>query len=161
MVNPDDILCLSFAMEKRKMAFVGTYEHKVDAKNRIRIPAKFRKAMGDEGYYIAKGTGKYLFVYTEAEVQRIMAAIADVKTHDERAQTAVRMFTASLIPVEEDPQGRVVLSAELRKYAGIKGDIVTLGVNTRLEIWAKETYDETFNGEDSMDMATVYKVLDL
>ncbi len=125
----------------------GEYFHKLDAKNRIRIPAKLKKELGD-AYYFAKGTNRCLFVYAEAEVDRLIESMLAVKIGDKERQMAVQMFTKAMVPAEEDNQGRIVLPPQLKKYAGIEDDIVFCGSGNRIDVWSKANYDAYFAGAD-------------
>ena len=132
-----------------KMFFLtGEYNHQLDAKNRIRIPSKMKKELGEK-YYFAKGTDRCLFVFPEEIAREQFAKIEEVKISDAEKRRGIRAFTKSFVLAEEDNQGRVVLPANLREFAGIKKDIVFCGVGNRAEIWAKEVFDEYFADDDS------------
>ena len=126
----------------------GEYNHQLDAKNRIRIPAKLKKELGDN-YYFAKGTDGCIVVFPESVAREQFARIEEVKMSDAEKRRGIRSFTKSCVLSEEDNQGRVVLPANLREFARIKKDIVFCGVGNRAEIWAKEVYDEYFADDDS------------
>ena len=126
----------------------GEYSHQLDAKNRIRVPSKLRKELGDN-YYFAKGTDGCLFVFPESVAKEYFARLEEIKISDEEKRRGMRSFIKSFVAAEEDNQGRVVLPANLREFAKIKKDIVFCGAGNRAELWAKEVYDESF-GEDNM-----------
>ena len=126
----------------------GEYNHQLDAKNRIRVPAKLRKEL-DDAYYFAKGTDGCIFIFPESVAKEQFAKIEEVKMSDAEKRRGIRSFTKSFVLAEEDNQGREVLPAGLREYAHIKKDIVICGVGNRAEIWAKEVYDEYFADDDS------------
>ena len=126
----------------------GEYSHQLDAKNRIRVPSKLRKELGDN-YYFAKGTDGCLFVFPESVAKEYFARLEEIKISDEEKRRGMRSFIKSFVAAEEDNQGRVVLPANLREFAKIKKDIVFCGAGNRAELWAKEVYDEYF-GEDNM-----------
>ena len=137
----------------------GEYNHQLDAKNRMRIPAKLRKELGDE-FYFAKGTDGCLFVYPKAEVEVILEKLKDVTLADPR-QRSVRAFLKTILSVKEDDHGRLLLSPELREHIGLEKDdkdLVVCGAGTRVEIWSQKTYDAYFGGED-MDYDTLVKNL--
>ncbi len=127
--------------------FRGTYYHQLDAKNRIRIPAKLKKALGDN-YCFTKGTNGCIFAFPEEVIEKKIEALQDVKISDEEKQKGLRIFMKGIISAEEDNQGRIVLDKTLRTFAKIKKDIVFCGANGRIDIWAKEVYDEYFKDED-------------
>lgn len=124
--------------------FTGEYFHQLDAKNRIRIPAKLRKGLGDE-YYFAYGTNHTISVFTKEKMEEYLEELGATKISDLEAQKRVRMFARTCVQVEEDNQGRVVLSPELRRHAQLGKDdkeLVICGVVNRIEIWNKRLYDE-------------------
>ncbi len=123
--------------------FTGEYVHQLDAKNRIRIPAKLRKGLG-EGFYFAYGPNHSITVYTKEKMEQILEQLGATKISDIQAQNRVRMFSRTCVQVEEDNQGRIVLSAEFRRHALIEKDdkdLVICGMVNRLEIWNKKIYD--------------------
>lgn len=128
----------------------GEYNHQLDAKNRMRVPAKLRKELGDE-YYFAKGTNHSISVFSKAAVDAQFEKLKDIKLSDLERQKSLRTFAKSFVLAVEDAQGRVVLSPELREHAGLgknDKDLVICGAVTRVEIWSKKVYDEYFNGEE-------------
>ena len=125
----------------------GEYNHQLDAKNRIRIPAKLKKELGDS-YYFAKGTDKCIFIFPEEIAKEQFAKINEEKMSDAEKRRGIRSFTKSFSAAEEDNHGRVVLPANLMEFAHIKKDVVFCGVGNRAELWAKEVYDEYFADDD-------------
>ena len=127
----------------------GEYNHQLDDKNRIRIPRKLKDAVpSGEKLFISKGTDGCLFVLPQSTVEDKIEKIKAIKMGDSERQKGLRSFTKSIEPIEEDAQGRTVLSPVLRHYAHIKKDIKILGTGERIEIWAKEVYDKYFENED-------------
>ena len=123
--------------------FFGSYEHQLDDKNRLRIPARFRKALvGEDGtktYTFARGmVDGCIYVLPEDEVEAIVEKLSDEKMGE--ASLATMLFFSSMHEAEEDPQGRVVLPTHLKTAAGIDKDIVTVGRGKRIEIWAADVY---------------------
>jgi MraZ protein len=125
----------------------GEYNHQLDAKNRIRIPSKLKKELGDE-YYFAKGANGCISVFPKETVDAQFEKLKEIKLSDLEQQKSLRAFAKSFVAGEEDNQGRVVLNPALKKYAKINKDIVICGAVTRIEIWAKEVYDEYFSEEE-------------
>ena len=112
-------------------AFTGTVCHAMDAKNRIRIPAKFRTGLGKEYSFIIGSQG-CIAVYPQAVM-------------DERVEKLNEIHSG-------DPKGRTLLPASFRQAAKIQKEVVTIGMGNYIEIWAKEVYDKA-NEELSMDEA--------
>ncbi|MDE5766710.1 MAG: division/cell wall cluster transcriptional repressor MraZ [Clostridia bacterium] len=140
----------------------GEYNHQLDAKNRMRIPAKLKKELGDE-YYFAKGSNHCIYVFSKETVEQQFESLKDIKLSDLERQKSVRAFAKSFVPAVEDGQGRVILSPELRKHANMEKDdkdLVICGAVSRVEIWSKKVYDEYFNGEDE-DYDNLISMLDI
>ena len=124
----------------------GEYDHQIDAKNRIRIPAKLKGS--EDKLYFSKGTNNCIFVFYEAAVKEKLEKIEEMKISEVEKQKGLRAFMYSLKLVELDPQGRLVIPPELKAFAKIKKDIKICGSGSRIEIWAKEVYDEYFSDTD-------------
>ena len=128
--------------------FLGEYYHQLDEKNRLRIPAKLRNGLGNN-YIIMKGSNSCLFVYSSSEMQALMnEKLKSVPLSDVVAQKSIRMLFSSGFEVEEDNQGRFTLPQNLKEFAGIKKNIVSVGVGNRIELWAEENWKEYNNGGD-------------
>ena len=124
----------------------GEYDHQIDAKNRIRIPAKLKG--NEDKLYFSKGTNGCIFVFYEAAIREKLEKIEEIKIADADKQKGARACTKSLRLVELDTQGRLVVPPELKAFAKIKKDIKICGAGSRIEIWSKEVYDEYFNDDD-------------
>lgn len=128
----------------------GEYNHQLDAKNRMRIPAKLRKELGEE-YYFAKGANRCIYVFPKQEVEAQFEQLKSIKLSELDKQKGMRAFAKSFVAAVEDGQGRVILPPELRAHAGMgkdDKDLVICGAVTRVEIWSKKVYDEYFCGEE-------------
>lgn len=123
------------------------YNHQLDAKNRIRIPPKLKDKSGEK-FYFSRGTNNCLFVWPDETVTEKLEQLKSIPLSDEERQRGVRSFTKSLLPVDEDTQGRIVIPSPLKQYAKIDKEIVICGSVNHIEIWAKEVYNEYFGDED-------------
>jgi len=119
--------------------FFGTYQNQLDDKNRMRIPAKLRAKLG-EGYTIVYGAGGCLFVMPEDAFSKILLPLTKIPLSDLEAQEHARRILATVEQPEEDGQGRFVLPAHAKLYAGIDKKVVFLGVGERIEIWSEDQY---------------------
>ncbi len=124
--------------------FCGKFEHQLDDKKRIRIPARFRKILcgehDEKTYCFAFGFKGCIYVLPEEELEETIGKIANEKMGD--ASVASMLFMESVCYADEDPQGRVVLPQSHREFAGITKDVVTIGRGKRLEIWSAEKHKE-------------------
>jgi MraZ protein len=125
--------------------FRGIYEHQLDDKNRLRIPAKFKENLGKD-YSFARGLNGCIYVFPASVLDETLEELSDEKLGE--ASKASLLFFSSIFQAEEDQQGRVVLPTRLKTMAGIKKDIVTIGRGKRLEIWAAEKYNAYLNETD-------------
>lgn len=130
--------------------FLGEYHHQLDEKNRVRIPAKLRAGLGSN-YIIMKGPNNCLLVYTSEEMQTVMQQkLMSVPLSDIKAQKSIRMLFASGFEVEEDAQGRFILPQNLKEFAKISKNVVSIGVGNRIELWAEENWED-YNTNDDFD----------
>ena len=131
--------------------FLGTFEHVIDNKNRLRIPPKFRKYMQD-GMIISKGNDGCLFLLPQEQFDLILSKANNLSLFDSTAQLPLRLLFSSASMVEEDNQGRFLLPNTLKTFAKINKEILFVGVGTRIEIWAKEVWQEyTKNIDNNFD----------
>ncbi|MBR1771180.1 MAG: division/cell wall cluster transcriptional repressor MraZ [Lachnospiraceae bacterium] len=125
--------------------FMSEYSHTIDAKGRLIIPSKFRETLGDE-FVVSKGMDGCLFVYANADWNAFEQKLTSLPLTNKQARQFARFFLAGAASVELDKQGRILLPASLREFAGLDKDVVLVGVGSRIEIWSKEKYEEI--GED-------------
>lgn len=134
------------------MLYFGEYRATIDDKGRARVPNKIKAQFGSGAYVVCAGTNKTLFMMPEDEFSSKMTEIIEETPFCEfEKQNALRMFSSSVFVPDEDAQGRFVLPAKLRAYAGLGKRIVFLGATTRVEIWPEERYDANY-GTDKLDI---------
>ena len=119
---------------------IGEYEHSLDAKGRIIMPAKFRDDIGDK-FIVTKGLDGCLFAFSKEEWTKFEEKLSTLPISNKDARTFTRFFFAGAIDCELDKQGRFLISAALREFAGFNKDIVIVGMNSRIEIWSKEKWE--------------------
>jgi MraZ protein len=120
--------------------FLGQAVHTIDEKNRLAIPARFRTELAT-GLYLTKGVDRCLYVLTPEGWNQLAARVRALSTLQTDARRLQRHFFAGADLLVPDKLGRIVIPPSLREYAGLKGDVVVAGVNTRIEIWDKATWD--------------------
>ena len=111
--------------------FMGEYNHSVDAKGRMIVPSKFREQLGNE-FVVTKGLDGCLFAYSHEEWQRIEDSLREKPLTSKDARKFMRFFFAGAANCELDKQGRILLPANLREYAGIDKEVVSVGVFSRV-----------------------------
>lgn len=129
--------------------FMSEYNHTIDAKGRLIIPSKFREVLGDE-FVISKGMDGCLFVYANDDWNAFEQKLTSLPLINKEARQFARFFLAGAAQVELDKQGRILLPASLREFAGLDKDVVLVGVGSRIEIWSREKY-ESEGGDLDMD----------
>ena len=132
--------------------FMGEYNHTIDAKGRLIIPSKFRESLGDE-FVVTKGMDGCLFVYDNEEWKKFEEKLLSLPMMDKQVRQFTRYFLAGAASVEVDKQGRILLPAHLREFAGLEKDVVLVGVGSRVEIWSKDKW-ENMNSDADMDEIT-------
>ncbi len=128
---------------------IGEYQHSLDAKGRLFIPAKFRDDLGDQ-FVIARGVGNCLLGMSLEEWNSFSQKLRSQPVTDVQVQKFVRVVFAGATDCEPDKQGRVVIPANLRDIAGLGKDVVVIGVMSRIEIWSKEAW-EAYNASANED----------
>ena len=127
--------------------FMGEYNHTIDAKGRLIVPAKFREILGDN-FIVTKGLDGCLFVYPNDEWTRFEEKLKSLPLTNKNARQFTRFFLAGAAACEVDKQGRILLPQVLREFANLEKDVVLVGVASRIEIWSRERWDESMNTYD-------------
>lgn len=127
--------------------FIGEYQHSIDKKGRIIVPAKFREDLGDS-FILTKGLDNCLFIYPKTEWQVFEEKLKSLPLTRKDARAFVRFFFAGATECELDKQGRILIPSNLREHCKLKNDAVVIGVSNRVEIWSKEEWDKYNQDED-------------
>ena len=123
---------------------IGEYQHSLDAKNRMIVPSKLREDLGNK-FVITKGLDGCLYIYPTDEWVKLQEKLKTLPLTNKDARAFVRFFFAGASEVEIDKQGRGLIPQNLKEYAGIEKEIVSIGVLSRVEIWSKEKWNEYNN----------------
>ncbi len=132
--------------------FMGEYNHSIDAKGRVIVPAKFRDNLGEE-FVITQGLDGCLFIFPNEEWQKFEEKLKTLPMANKEARKFIRFFLAGAANVEFDKQGRILIPPVLREFAGLSKDVVMVGVGSRAEIWDKDRWIETTSYEDMDEIA--------
>ena len=122
-------------------AFVGRYEHSLDSKGRVILPAKFR-ADFERGGYLTEHREGCLALWTPGEFQRQLQALQEEAAKGRTARNRARLWAASSHEVEIDRQGRMAIPAHLRGFASLEGDVLVHGAIDRIELWNPARWEE-------------------
>src|SRR5436309_7129348 len=119
---------------------LGAYDHTIDDKNRLTLPAKFREAFED-GVVVTRGLDGCLYAYRRPDWDRLvesrLATMDPLRPEGRRIQ---RFFFSGAAESDLDKQGRVMIPAQLIEHAKLGRDVVVAGVNDRLEIWDRAAW---------------------
>lgn len=132
--------------------FMGEYNHTIDTKGRLIIPAKFREALGEE-FVLTKGLDGCLSIYPMNEWESFEEKLKKLPLTDKNARAFLRFFVAGATSCELDKQGRILVPATLREFAGLDKEVVLTGNITRVEVWSKEKWAENCNYDDMDSIA--------
>ena len=127
--------------------FMGEYNHTIDAKGRLIIPARFRELLGEE-FILTKGLDGCLSIYPMDAWEAFETKLRALPLTNKNARTFTRFFVAGATNCELDKQGRILVPATLREFAGLEKDVVLTGNINRIEIWSKEKWNENSNYDD-------------
>ena len=137
----------------------GKYDHGIDGKGRLTVPSQMRRELG-EVCFVMRGPKEYLNVYSTEGWEKFCARF-EGKTQSEDGDL-MRFLFANSATCEIDAQGRILIPAELREYAGIEKNVTIVGLPDRVEIWNSERYpasEEQYFRQKTM--AEIYKELGL
>ena len=128
---------------------MGEYNHTIDTKGRLIIPARFREALGEE-FVLTKGLDGCLSIYPMSEWESFEEKLKALPLTDKNARAFSRFFVAGATLCELDKQGRILVPGTLREFAGLDKEVVLTGNLNRVEVWSKEKWEEN-NSYDDMD----------
>ena len=141
-----------------EIMFMGEYRHSIDAKGRIIMPAKFREDIGEK-FIVTKGLDGCLFAFSLEEWKIFEQKLRALPISNKDARAFSRFFFAGAIDCELDKQGRFLISSNLREFAEFVKDAVIVGMDSRIEIWAKEKWENTDNNISADEIAAKMEML--
>ena len=124
--------------------FFGEFEHSIDDKGRLTIPARFRDDL-EGGVVVTRGLDGCLWAYPRYEWEKLAEKIATMPSTNAAARGFARFMFSSAFDSIPDRQGRVLIPQKLRDYAGITNETAVIGVMNRVEIWNPAKWSETFS----------------
>lgn len=132
--------------------FMGEYNHTIDAKGRLIVPAKFREALGDE-FVVTRGLDDCLFVFPNEGWKVFEEKLSALPVANKNARRFARFFLSGAATVELDKQGRILIPTTLREYGALEKEVVFIGVANRVEIWSKERWENSAVMDDMDEIA--------
>ena len=129
-----------------EIMFMGEYHHSIDSKGRLIIPSKLRDDLG-ENFIVTRGLDGCLFIYPKNEWDHIISKYKELPDTKNRRHF-MRIFLSGATVCEYDKQGRINIPMPLIQYANLTKDCIIIGVDERLEIWSKETWEQFINNNE-------------
>ncbi|MHB8594865.1 MAG: division/cell wall cluster transcriptional repressor MraZ [Acidimicrobiales bacterium] len=127
--------------------FFGTYEHTLDSKGRVILPARFR-AHFEHGGYLTQNHDGCLALWTPEQFERQMQEKEEREATSRGDRNQARLWASTSHEVEIDRQGRMALPARLREFAGLRGDVLVTGIINRVELWDPARWQEKVGPEE-------------
>ncbi|HPU00841.1 MAG: division/cell wall cluster transcriptional repressor MraZ [Firmicutes bacterium] len=139
--------------------FTGEFQHTLDEKGRVIIPAKLREGLGDV-IMITRGLDRCLFIYPLEAWKKIEQKLKELPLTRSEARAFARYFFSGAAEVEIDKQGRILIPQNLREYAGIEKEVAIIGVSDRVEVWSEAAWREYTSAENLNFEAVAEKLAD-
>lgn len=132
--------------------FLGRFEHSVDNKGRVAVPARFRGELEGE-LIITRGNDRCLYLFTQEAWEPLASKLNALPTGDADARNLRRAVFSAAEPVEIDKQGRIMIPDHLRQYSGITGNVAIIGLGNYIEIWDQQSWTDLDNRiEENVDV---------
>lgn len=130
---------------------MGEFQHTIDTKNRVIIPAKLREQLAPQ-FVVTRGLDGCLFGYPKDEWAKLEQKLSDMPLAKKEARTFVRFLYSAATECEFDKQGRITLPKTLCDYANLTKNCTIIGVANRIEIWDEEKWRSfSIEAEENFD----------
>ena len=142
--------------------FIGEFQHSIDEKGRLAIPAKFRARISG-GAIITRGLDRCLFIFTNKDWENFAQTLINSPSPVARANSRdfSRLFFSGASDVKLDSQGRILVPDYLKKYAGLDKSAKIIGVYNRMEVWDDRTWDKYCERTEGSSDEIAEKMADL
>ena len=132
---------------------IGEFEHSLDVKGRLIMPAKLRDSIGDS-FVVTKGLDGCLFAFSMEEWAHFEEKLKSLPLSNRNSREFTRFFLSGAVECEIDKQGRFLIPNNLRETAGLTKEVVIIGVGTRIEIWDKEKWN-SYNSDENISVEDI------
>jgi len=139
--------------------FMGEYQHNIDVKGRIIVPAKFRSGLGEQ-FVLTRGLDQCLFAYPMEEWKILESKLKNLPLTKKDARSFTRFFFSGAIECEVDKQGRINIPQTLRTYSKLDKECVVIGVSNRVEVWSKEIWEDYFTQSENSFVEIAENLMD-
>lgn len=120
---------------------IGEYNHTLDTKKRLAIPAKLRRELGDRAV-LTRGLNNCLFLYPAHQWQKLTDKLSQLPLGQGDTRSFLRLMFSGAVEVEFDQLGRILIPDYLKSYAGLQGGVSIVGVHDRLEVWDEKRWNK-------------------
>lgn len=120
---------------------IGQYNHTLDDKNRVSLPSKFRKELG-QSVIVTKGLDQCLFVYSAKEWKTFIEQLRALSLGQNESRSFLRLMLGGAAEVEIDKSGRILVPDHLKAYANLATRVVVAGISSRVELWNEDSWQE-------------------
>lgn len=138
--------------------FLGTYEPRLDDKGRVILPARFRDEM-EGGVVLTRGQERCVYAFPAQEFESMTAELRRAPLSSKQARDWVRVMLSGAYKEVPDKQGRIVVPADLRSYAGLERDLAVIGAGSRAEIWNSDSWREYLAVQEDVFSNTAEEVI--
>jgi len=144
--------------------FYGEFEHSIDRKGRLILPAKFREVAKNqfvEKFFITRGLDKCLFMFSEEEWRSQENKFKSMSFTKQQSRIFNRLLFSGAVEIIFDKQGRILVPQYLKDFAEIKKEVMVVGVSNRIEVWAKDKWRDFYANSRQSFEEIAEKLLDV
>ena len=131
----------------RGVKFLGSYQHQIDEKGRISLPASFRREAADQRFVLVQPYPPALALYPEVEWSQVEDRLTELMGRQSEARMYVLSVMANAVEVTPDAQGRILIPARLKEMAGLGGTALLVGAINKVEVWSPEKFEAAVAAE--------------
>jgi MraZ protein len=124
----------------RGVKFLGSYQHQLDDKGRVSLPAAFRREAADQRFILAQPYPPALALYPEVEWGEVEQRLSELMARGEEERMYVLSVVSTVTEVSPDAQGRILVPTRLQELAGLQGSVLLVGAISKVELWSPEKF---------------------
>lgn len=121
--------------------FLGSYQHQLDEKGRVSLPASFRREAADQRFVLVQPYPPALALYPEGGWVQVEARLSELMGKDAEARVYVLSIMANAVEVVVDAQGRILIPQRLKEAAGLDGQVLLVGAIDKVELWNPDRFE--------------------
>lgn len=131
----------------RGTKFLGSYQHTIDDKGRISLPAQFRREAADQRFVLVQPYPPALALYPEVEWGAVEERLSEMVSRNNDARLYMLSLMSNAVEVSPDAQGRILIPQRLKESAGLEGTVMLVGAINKIEVWDPATFNEVVMGK--------------